>query len=163
MALPLRYWDACAFLGWLANEPDKVDECRSVIRAAESGDLRIVTSSLALVEVIKLKSGTPLPEDKESDIREFFKHEYIVVRQLDRFTAEYARELIWRHNFDPKDSVHVATAVLARVPHLDTFDGALIARSGQIGDPPLVIARPNVPEQLTLDDAEVEVEDDGPL
>ena len=91
-------------------------------------------------------------------IRGFFMHDWIVVRQLDRPTAEYARALIWQHNFDPKDAIHVATAVLARAPNLDTFDGDLIKRSGQIGDPPLVIARPNVPEQLTLDD----VDQDGP-
>jgi len=151
MAAPLRYWDSCAFLGWLANEADKVDECRGVIRAAEDGNLRLVTSSLTLTEVIKLKSQTPLPPDKEPEIRAFFMHDWIVVRQLDRRTAEYARELIWQHTFDPKDAVHVATAVLARVPHFDTFDGDLIKRSGHIGDPPLVIARPYVPEQLGLD------------
>lgn len=72
------------------------------------------------------------------------------MRQLDRQTAEYARELIWQHNFDPKDAVHVATGVLARVPYFDTFDGALIRRSREIGDPPLIIARPSVDEQLQL-------------
>jgi predicted nucleic acid-binding protein len=154
MAAPVRYWDSCAFLGWLAEEPDKVDECRGVIRAAEHGDLRITTSALTLAEVIKLKSKTPLPQDKEATISAFFMHDYIIVRQLDRKTAERARELIWRHNFDSKDAVHVATALSARVPHLDTFDGPMIARSGQIGDPPLIIGRPAVPEQLTLDEAE---------
>lgn len=157
MPAPLRYWDSNAFLGWLAHEADKVDECRGVIRAAEAGQLRIVTSSLTLTEVIKLKSHAPLPPEKEPLIRDFFRHQYIVVRQLDRFTAEYARDLIWRHGFAPKDSIHVATAVMARVPHLDTFDGDLIAKSGQIGDPPLIIGRPDVPEQLTMDDVEPEV------
>jgi hypothetical protein len=57
--------------------------------------------------------------------------------------------------------VHVATAVLARVPHFDTFDGDLIKRSGQIGDPPILIARPNVPEQLGLPLIEHEAGDDG--
>jgi hypothetical protein len=66
--------------------------------------------------------------------------------------GEYARELIWEHGFHPKDSIHVATAVLSRVPHLDTFDKKLIAKSGLIGDPPLVIGHPDLPEQLGLDD-----------
>lgn len=159
MATPLRYWDACAFLGYLANEADKLDECRGVIRAAQEGNLRIVTSSLTLTEVIKLKSQTPLPQEKEPVIRDFFLHPWIVVQQLDRRTAEYARELIWQHNFDPKDAVHVATAVLARVPYFDTFDGDLIRRSGDIGDPPLIIARPSVDEQMQL--IEPEAGDDG--
>lgn len=151
---PLRYWDSDAFIGWLAGEPDKVHECRGVIRAAEKGELRIVTSSLTLTEVIKLKRKPALGREHEQTINEFFKHEWIVVRQLDRFTAEYARELVWEHNFDPKDSIHVATAVRAGIPHLDTFDAKLIKRSGKIGDPPIIIGRPDVPEQLSLDDVE---------
>lgn len=156
MPAPLRYWDSNAFLGWIAHEPDKADECRGVIRAAEKGELRIVTSSLTLVEVIKLKSHAPISRENEARINDFFKHEYIVVRQVDRATAEYGRELIWAHGFHPKDSVHVATALMARVPFLDTFDGKLIAKSGKIGEPPLIIARPNVPEQLSMVDLPVD-------
>ncbi|HEY3834482.1 MAG TPA: PIN domain-containing protein [Acidimicrobiia bacterium] len=152
MAIPLRYWDSDAFLGWLANEPDKVDECRGVIKAAQAGDVRLVTSSLTLTEVIKLKGRTPLPTDKEPVIKEFFKHEWIIVRQLDRFIAEYARDVVWQYGVNPKDAVHVATAIASRVPHLDTFDKRLIAKSGKIGDPPLVIGHPNIPEQLDLDE-----------
>lgn len=116
-------------------------------------------SSLTLTEVIKLKSKTPLPPEKKPIVRDIFKHEWIIVRQLDRMSAGYARELIWQYGFQPKDSVHVATAVLARVPFLDTFDADLIAKSGEIGTPPLTIGRPALPEQLELPmDAD---EDDG--
>jgi predicted nucleic acid-binding protein len=152
MPTQLRYWDSDAFLGWLKEEPDKIDDCRGVIRAAEKGGLRLVTSSLTLTEVIKLKGKPSLPKDKDEAIRVFFKHDWIIVRQLDRTTAEYARGLVWDYGLDPKDSIHVATAILSRVPCLDTFDGKLIKRTGQIGNPPLLIARPNLPEQLTLDD-----------
>lgn len=162
MPPPVRYWDSVSFLGWLAEEPDKVDECRGVIRAAEKGDVRIVTSSLTLTEVIKLKSKAPQPPEKGPMIRDFFKHEWIIVRQLERRTAEYARDLIWTEGFHPKDSIHVATAVLARVSYLDTFDQALIAKSGQIGEPPLIIDRPSLPEQLQLEYREaMEAEDDA--
>lgn len=152
MAAPLRYWDSVTFLGWLANEPDKLDACRGVIRAAERGELRIVTSALTLTEVIKLKSKTPLPQEKEPLIKGFFQQSYIVIREVDRQVAEYARELIWAHGFQAKDSIHVATAVLSRVPHLDTFDKQLIGQSGMIGDPPLIIGHPDIPEQLGLDE-----------
>jgi len=144
-----RYWDSCAFLGWLSEEPDKIDECRGVIRQAEAGNVHIVTSSLTLVEVIKLRGSKSLPETFEPTIRDFFKHEWIVVRQLDRFTAEDARQLVWKHGFDPKDSVHVATAIRGGVMRLDTFDDELIARSGAVGD--LIIGRPDMVEQLELD------------
>ncbi len=111
---------------------------------------------MTLTEVTKLKGKPKIGREHEQVINEFFMHEWIVVRQLDRFTAEYARELVWDHNFDPKDSIHVATAVRAKVPHLDTFDAKLIKRSGQIGDPPMIIGRPDVPEQLSIYESEPE-------
>jgi hypothetical protein len=54
----------------------------------------------------------------------------------------------WNHKVKPKDAIHVATALDAGVGQFDTFDGDLIALSGQIGNPPLVIGRPNLPERL---------------
>jgi len=157
MPTQARYWDSCSFLGWLSEEPDKVDECRGVIRQAEAGNVLIVTSSLTLVEVIKLKGEKALVEEYEPTIREFFKHAWIIVRQLDRFIAEDARQLVWQHGFDPKDSVHVATALRGGVKRLDTFDDKLISRSGEVGD--LVIGRPDLPEQLEFATLE-EVTDD---
>ncbi len=58
--------------------------------------------------------------------------------------------MIWREGFAPKGAVHVATALLARVDQLDTFDGELCGKTGQIGDPPLVIGWPDLPEQLEM-------------
>jgi predicted nucleic acid-binding protein len=163
MPTPARYWDACTFLGWLSEEPDKVDECRGVIHQAEAGNVLIVTSSLTLVEVIKLKGEKSLAEEYEPTIREFFKHAWIVVRQLDRFIAEDARQFVWRHGFDPKDSVHVATALRSGVKRLDTFDDELISRSGLVGD--LVIGRPHLDEQLAfapIEEVTRDTEGDGP-
>lgn len=147
----IRYWDADCFIGWLAQESDKVDECQGVIRAGEAGEVRIVTSSLTLAEVIKLKRRTPLPSERQQEITAFFEHQYIIVRQLDRRTAERARDLIWNHNLDPKDAIHVATALQGHIARMDTFDNDLIKRSGKVGgNPPLVIGRPDVPEQLAM-------------
>lgn len=46
--MDFRYWDSNAFLGWLAEEPDKIDYCRPVIEAAEAGKVRILTSTLTI-------------------------------------------------------------------------------------------------------------------
>lgn len=148
----LHYWDSCVFLALLKNECDKIDECLSVISAAMSGQLLIVTSTLTFVEVIKLKKGEPkLDREVEEKIRGFFKHEWIITRELDRSVAETARELIWDSNLHPKDSVHVATALKSKVDLMDTFDNQLIKLSGTIGDPPLIIQRPQIlNQQLNL-------------
>lgn len=102
MSVDRRYWDSDAFLGWLLNEHDKAPKCEGVLRAAEAGQLQIVTSALTLTEVIRLKGKPRLPRTQEDRIRAFFEHDWIVVRDVDRFIAEDARELIWSRNVQPK-------------------------------------------------------------
>lgn len=143
-----RYWDSCCFLGVLNKEPDKFTACRAVLREARNGSLRIVTSALTLTEVLRPKGTTLIPKEKADKIHRFFQHEWIVVYNLDRALAEKARDVVWNHSVDHKDSVHVATALDAKVDQFDTYDGSLIALSGQVGDPPLKIGVPDVPETL---------------
>jgi predicted nucleic acid-binding protein len=156
-----RYWDSDAFLGWLAEETDKVNECRPVIRAAEEGKTLIVTSALTLAEVLLLRGGPPIAADKAELVERFFEHEYILVHDLDRRTAQRAQQLVWHHGIKPKDAIHVATAIDSGVDRMETFDGDLIKKSGTVGDPPLEIGRPNEPG--TLFDAAVEMPQEPPL
>ena len=148
----IHYWDACTFLGLLKNESDKVDECISVIKAAQDGDVIIVTSALTFIEVVKLEKGQPkLPKESEEKIRAFFRHDWIYIYDVDRKIGESARELIWQYeSLKPKDATHVATAMRAKVDVLDTFDDYLIKLSEKIGDPPLVIKRPFFQVQLDM-------------
>ena len=147
-----RYWDSNAFLGWLAEESDKVDYCRPVIEAAEAGKVRILTSALTIPEVLWIKGRNRVPADSAAKVEAFFKHEWIVIRELDRFIAEDARALVWDHNVKPKDAVHVATALKRDLPieQLDTFDEPLIRLSGKLGEPPLIIGKPNMEAALSL-------------
>lgn len=143
------------FLGWLKEEQDKIAQCRAVIRQAELGNLTIVTSALALPEVLWMKHKDPVPKDEAEKIHAFFQHRYIYVIDLDRTLAEAAQQVVWDHGIRPKDSIHVATAVdaLRRVgtdfDQFDSYDDKLIASSGKIGgSPPLTIAVPNLQESL---------------
>ncbi len=144
MPVQRRYWDACAFLGYLSKdgEEEKKDQCESVLRHAAAGKILIVTSYITYTEVIKLKGKTPIPQDQEQVIADFFENEYIVPRIVDRQIAELARKLIWDHNVKPKDAIHAATAVKLKIAYLDTFDGDLIALNGKIGSPQVLIAEP---------------------
>ena len=131
-----------------AREADKADACRAVIGEAQAGRLRIVTSTLTLPEVLWLKGKDPIPPADREKIRAFFRHEWIALVQLDRAVGEEAHEVGWTHGIRPKDAVHVATALRAAVEQLDTFDGPLIEKSGQLGNPPLRIGPPHVEGQL---------------
>jgi hypothetical protein len=100
--------------------------------------------------VVKLRHHNPVPAADADQVRKFFRQPYIVIRELDRFLAEEAQSMVWDHGVDPKDAVHVATALRVGVEQLDTFDEKLIGKSAGIGNPPLIIGRPLVTEQLEL-------------
>ena len=145
------YCDADVFLGWFNREQDKVEACRGLVDASEQGKVRIITSALTLTEVIKIKGQQPLPQSKEETIKGFFEQEFVSIVNLDRRTAEFARDLIWDYpRLNPKDSIHVATALMTEgVDVLHTFDDDLLRLNGQLGEPPLRISTPDVPDQLS--------------
>jgi predicted nucleic acid-binding protein len=143
-----RYWDSNAFIGWLAEEPDKVEECRAVIRVAEEGKTLLVTSALTLAEVLWLRGKPRIEADAAERVQRFFEHEYIAVVDVDRTMAEEARKLVWSHGIAPKDAIHVATAIDAEVDRMETFDEGLLKQSGSIGSSVLEIGRPNEPGSL---------------
>ena len=75
---------------------------------------------------------------------DFFKRSYIVTMSITRRTAEESRELVWDHGIDPKDALHVAAALSAKVDVFNTFDQALIGKSHKVGNPGLLIEIPKV-------------------
>ncbi|MGE0876593.1 MAG: type II toxin-antitoxin system VapC family toxin [Burkholderiales bacterium] len=150
MAADRRYWDSNAFLGWLNAESGKVEKCEAVLDAAEAGKLDIVTSAWTLTEVIKKKGEKPIPKTSEETIRAFFENPWIVVRNVDRFVAELARELIWSHGLKGPDAVHLASALRLGLGTMDTFDDQLIGLNGKLGKPLLRIGHPNLPHTPDL-------------
>jgi predicted nucleic acid-binding protein len=151
VAKDLRYWDSCTFSGFLNEEPDKVADCQSVLKAAQNGHILIVTSALTLAEVLFIKGGTKLPAEKRQTVEQFFKADYISVRNVTRHVGELARDVFWDHGVNPKDAVHVATAAMFKVPQLNTFDDGLLKKNGiVVSGHTLNIMKPHHEEQLDL-------------
>lgn len=145
------YWDSDCFLAWLQDEVDKADLCGHVIDECERGKTRLVTSALTLAEVLALRGSRPIPVDRRAKVEAFFKQSYIVVRSVTRRTSEDAREFVWEHGVAPKDAIHIATAIGAKLDDLHTFDGDFIKQSGKHGSPLLQIRKPYVePTLLTI-------------
>jgi ParB-like chromosome segregation protein Spo0J len=77
-----------------------------------------------------------------------------MVRDVDRFIAEQAREFIWKRNLQPYDAIHLATAYRMKLLHLDTYDradlGKLSGKSGsfamKISEPPLIPYQTEIPK-----------------
>jgi predicted nucleic acid-binding protein len=150
LAVELIYWDSDAFLGWLQSEPGKAELCEGTLLRADAGEVLIVTSTLTIAEVLWMRNAPPIPKDKADIVRKFFRRSSIRLRNVTRVVAESAQELVWGHGVKPKDAIHVATALEAKVQALETFDDGLLKKSGIIGAPPLLIRKPLAPAQKKL-------------
>lgn len=150
MAAELIYWDSDAFLGWLQEEPGKVDLCDGTLHRAQIGEVLIFTSALTLAEVLWRRGGPALPKDKADMLNRFFRRSHFRIRNVTRKIAEQAQQIHWNDGIAPKDAVHVATAINEGVPVLETFDADLLKKSGQIGASSLVIRQPIARPQQSL-------------
>ena len=145
MKKKLVYWDSDCFLGLLNKEDDKIRKCQSVIKEAEQENLIIVTSAITFIEVIKMKGQKPVPKHAENVLRDFFNNPFISIYNVDREVGIKARDLMWKKKaLKPKDSIHVATALIAQTPELHTFDAYLLKLNNLFGNPKLKICEPYV-------------------
>jgi predicted nucleic acid-binding protein len=141
------YWDSDAFLGWFQEEPGKVELCEGTIERAQNGETLIITSALTIAEVLWLRGGPPIPQEKDKLVRKFYRRSYIRVRDVTRAVSESAQDLVGKYGIRPKDAIHVATA---KVIALETFDEWLLKKSGVVGNPNLIIRKPIPPAQPKL-------------
>jgi predicted nucleic acid-binding protein len=121
------YWDACLFLEALQKKnQDRLDSCLELIDKAKKNQLIIVTSVFTLTEVHKLQyleATTGLSRAEQSKlILEFFENPFINMRPLDRQIGEMAHEFTRTHSLTGADAIHVATAIVAKVDVLYTWD-----------------------------------------
>jgi len=153
-----RYWDSDCFLALLKKEQGRIPACRSVIKRAASGEFLIVTSALTLAEVLNLKGRPPLPSNIRDEVTNFY---FIYVHNVTRRLAEDARNLVWDAQVDPKDAIHVATAIQSSIPLLNTYDSKLLARNGVIGASGLKIVEPEMNPERDLFDEEAGDDEDS--
>ena len=145
-----RYWDSSAFLAWMNKEDDHTS-CEAVLKAAEEGQLKIITSAVTLTEVIKYRGAPRIDKQKQAAIQSFFGQPYIEVRDADRYIAERARDLMWDHeHLDTMDAIHLATALLMSVRIVESVDKDFLRLDKMIGQPPMEILRPGRKMQVPL-------------
>lgn len=142
MSVEKIYWDSNCFLSHFQAADGQVEKCDGVIERAERGEVLIVTSALTLAEVLWMRGGPKLAKDKAELIQKFFRRSYIRVYNVTRKIAEAAQTLVWDNSIKPKDAIHVSTAIHLKVYALETFDKALIRKSGIVGNPLLLIREP---------------------
>jgi predicted nucleic acid-binding protein len=144
------YWDSDCFLALFQNEKGKVELCEGTLDRADKGEVVIITSTLTLAEVLWLRGGPKLSQDKADIVRRFFRRSYIRLRNVTRVTAESAQDLVWNSDIKPKDAIHIATAIEAKANAVETFDDGLLKKSRKLGDPAVEIRKPIPPKQAKL-------------
>jgi len=107
------------------SREDRARPCNHVIDLAQRNQVEIATSGLSLAEVCKSDGVKQHDDDVLSD---FFRNSYILVVPVDRYVGTLAREYMQAGyaGLKPPDAVHLATAVVAQVAELHTFDDKLL-------------------------------------
>ncbi len=154
---PKYYWDACAWIGLIKQEPGRFDSLKHVIEEAQKGKIEIWTSAFTLAEVFKRKCpeeqvGLDQPDDIAFE--DYIAQDFVKRVQVDTDVGTVARRLLRKfpNLRKPQDAIHAATAALNNVDELHTFDGAdLLSLDGFIpmsDGRQLKICRPPVPPPL---------------
>jgi predicted nucleic acid-binding protein len=138
-SLPRRvYWDSCAFLGLLNQEPGKANNCTAVWKEAEKGDVLIYTSFFTFAEVFKAKcegQAKPLSEEQDKKIEQLLRQTWIRPVVVDERIGIAARRAMRHHPQckKPSDAIHLVTALALSVDEMNTYDGNdLLALDGKV-------------------------------
>ncbi len=150
-----RYWDSCVFIGYFKDEYDRRNQCLPIIKAAESGRTKIITSALTIAEVFWIeKRATPDSEAKKK-IKDFFDYSFIGISDLTRRVAEHARKLTWDYeNISNWDAVHLATVINSDITLLETYDKELLSYNLQFKNQKgqgIKITEPFISHQTEID------------
>lgn len=142
MATPPKrvYWDSCTWIALIQDEKLTLRSgaieyrgslCRAVIDEAKKGNVEIVSSSLVLIEVSRPPPNAASGEDK---LKDFFENDYVLVIDLDRRAGERGRQLMQSGHagLKPPDASHIASAALANVEEMHTFDDNLLKLDAKI-------------------------------
>jgi predicted nucleic acid-binding protein len=151
-------WDSCAWIAYIQREKildpkrqavveDRGAMCRRVLEAAEKGSIEIIVSALCLVEVLARNRTSDIDDQR---VRDFFDNDYILLVNVDKQIADFARRLMLAGHagLKPPDVAHLATACIANVDEFHTFDDRLLALDGQIDKADgtrLIVRKPTVP------------------
>src|SRR6266567_8868124 len=122
------YWDASIFLCFLnRDEETRRHICEDILQHASMEEVRILTSSYTIVEVIRPKrksvpKSAVLTPEQVKKIQAMFRWPFITTIELDDRTAHFASDLARDHKLLPADAVHAASAILWKADVLQAWD-----------------------------------------
>jgi predicted nucleic acid-binding protein len=145
------YLDSSVFIAWIKGEVvGRVDRGRiaaHILKQGERREIAVVTSAFTLAEVHKAPGLGSLAEEQDDRLLEFFKHEWLIVKDVTRTVAEAANRICRVHSVKPPDAVHIASAIAAKCDALYAWDDKLTGLSV----PGLAIVEPVWNGQMELE------------
>src|ERR1700733_10247926 len=118
MAKRRLYWDSSVFLCFLnREEAERRTICEDVLQHASMEEVRIVTSTYTIVEVIRpkkraLPKSHALTPEQVAQIKGMFRWPFITTIELDERTSLFASDLARDQGLAAADAVHAASAIL---------------------------------------------------
>ena len=124
------YFDSSVFLAWIKKEVvngvNRRTPADHILTLAENGNITIITSTLTLAEVHKLRSGDRTPvKDNESLLKAFeryLENDWIRLVDVDRSIGEEANAFCVQYGLYPNDAIHLACAIRAKCDFLLAWD-----------------------------------------
>lgn len=152
------YWDSATFLDWLTGEHENHAIMQLVIDDWEKGLVTMITSAVALAEVlfVRMPSTGRVDRARDKDIDALFDPppgRRLIIVETSRLTAYKARDLARNFSIGARDAIHVASAIESHCPVMHTSDSKLWPRSGTVGGSPVLrIEAPSWTHEVTMDE-----------
>ena len=128
------YWDACVFLSFIEQHPDRFTTIQTWLEMAENGKVVILTSTLSITEVAfarQEKDQRALSPEEEAKIDKLCTPESPVrLAEFHTGIAFEARRLMRiamasKVGLKPADAIHLATCRTLAIDDFHTYDGKL--------------------------------------
>jgi predicted nucleic acid-binding protein len=122
------YWDSTAFICFLKKmEGERRKICEDVLYHARDGNVQLFTSTFTVAEVIRPQIGDALgtrliSAEEIAEIQGMFQWPWIKKVDLDQRVARKAVELERDYSLSTADSIHAASAIIARVDVLQHWE-----------------------------------------
>jgi predicted nucleic acid-binding protein len=110
---PLVYVDSCIYINVIRREPTLWPDSLKVLLAAHRGDIRLVASTLLLVELNgqKRADSTDFRDDRDKVVSLYLNSLNVEWVEVDHITTRDTRMISEQHRLLGADAAHLATAI----------------------------------------------------
>ena len=156
MIEPLVYVDACIFLNVIRREPELWPDSLKILLAAHRGDIRLVASTLLLVELNgeKRSASAAFRAERDKVIQQYLDALEVEWVEVDHITARDTRKIAEQHGLLGADAAHLATAVRRNAEYFISRD-AQFPYGATVGSRTKVV-KPTILWNPTVDDVTVD-------